>query len=78
MAKILTFEIPESEAKEFEAMLGNLHNEMQKSFEIMKKDQREIERLREESRQIKQNTDKIAEQTRKVLDQLTEKWLKAA
>ena len=77
MAKVLTFEIPESEAKAFEAMLGNLHNEMQKSFEVMKKDQQEIERLREESRQIKQNTDKIAKGTQKVLDELTEKWLKA-
>ena len=34
-------------------MLDNFHNEVVKSREIMKQDQAEIERLREESRQIK-------------------------
>ncbi len=78
MAKVLTFEIPESEVKDFEAMLKNLHDEMQKSFAVMKEDQAEIERLREESRQIKQNTDKIAAETRKILDEMSKRLLKAA
>ncbi len=78
MAKILTFEIPESEVKQLEAMLDNFHNEVVKSREIMKQDQAEIERLREESRQIKKNTDKIATETKAILDDLSRKLLKAA
>ena len=77
MAKILTFEIPESEVKQLEAMFDNFHNEVVKSREIMKQDQAEIERLREESRQIKKNTDKIAAETKAILDDLSRKLLKA-
>lgn len=78
MAKILTFEIPESEAKQLQAILEQFHDEVIKSREIMKQDQAEIERLRAESREIKKNTDKIAAETKTILDELNKRILKAA
>ena len=78
MAKVLTFEIPEGEVEQLKAILDKFHIEFTKSREIMEKDQLEIDRLREESRQIKKNTDKIAAETKVILDELSRKLLKAA
>ncbi len=78
MAKILTFEIPESEVEQLKAILSEFHEEVAKSREVMKRDQAEIERLREESREIKKNTDKIAAETKILLDDLSKRILKAA
>ena len=78
MAKILTFEIPENEVEQLKAILDEFHSEAVKSRKIMKQDQVEIERLREESREIKKNTDKIAAETKIILDDLNRRILKAA
>lgn len=78
MAKVLTFEIPEGEVEQLKAILDKFHIEFIKSREIMKKDQLEIDRLREESRQIKKNTDKIAAETKVILDELSRTLLQTA
>ena len=78
MAKVLTFEIPEGEVEQLKAILDKFHIEFMKSREIMKKDQLEIDRLREESRQIKKNTDKIAAETKVILDELSRTLLQTA
>ncbi len=78
MAKILTFEIPENEVEQLKAILDEFHSEVAKSRVIMKQDQAEIERLREESRLITKNTNKIAAETKIILDELSRKLLKAA
>ena len=78
MSKVLIFEIPEGEVEQLKAILDKFHIEFVKSREIMEKDQIEIKRLREESSQIKKNTDKIAAETKVILDELSRKLLKAA
>ena len=78
MAKILTFEIPEKEYDDFSSFLNNVVQEMRQSREAIQKDQAEIIALRQESSKIKENTDKITNETRKVLDELSAKWLKVA
>ena len=76
MAKILTFEIPENEYNDLQSFIKDCSAEIHKSLEIMKQDQAEIIALRQESRKIKENTDKITNDTRKLLDELSAKWLK--
>lgn len=78
MSKILTFEIPENELNQLKALLDEFHREAEKSREIMRQDQVEIERLREESKAIRARTEKTAAQTGKVLDEMCERILKAA
>ena len=78
MAKILTFEISDNEYEELEKVLDDLHNEICKSREIMQKDQAEIDRLKAETKEIKERTQRVAIDTRKVLNELSAKWLKAA
>ena len=53
MAKILTFEIPESEYNDLKDFLKQCSVEIHKLLEIMKQDQAEIDRLDKEIEQIK-------------------------
>jgi hypothetical protein len=78
MAKILTFEIPENEYNEFSKFINSAVEEMKKSREAIAKDHAEIVELRMESKKISENTNRIKEETRKVLDELSAKWLKVA
>lgn len=59
MAKILTFEFPESDVTELETLLA----QMQRANQEMRRDQAEIDELKIETRAI-------AEQTREVLARL--------
>ena len=78
MAKILTFEIPENEYNDFSSFLNNAVEEMRQSREAIAKDQAEIIELRKESRKILENTDRIKTESRKILDEMSAKWLKVA
>ena len=78
MAKVLTFKIPENEVEQLKAILQQFHEEVEKSRATMKSDQAEIERIRKESREIKINTDKMAAETKVLLDDLSRRILKAA
>jgi len=49
MAKVLTFEIPESEYNDLKSFIKDYSAEIHKSLEAMKQDQIEIDRLRKES-----------------------------
>jgi len=78
MAKILTFEIPESEYNDLQDFLKQCSAEVHKSLEIMKQDQIEIDRLDEEIEQLKTETAEIKAKSDKVLNELVAKHLKAA
>lgn len=71
MSKILSFEIPEDGYKEMEEVLDELISEMRFGREKMQRDQKEIDRLKLETKEI-------AVESRKVLAELEERWLKAA
>lgn len=71
MAKILTFEIPDDDAAQLETVIDELISEMRLGREKMQQDQAEIDRLKVETRQV-------AVETRKILNELEAKWLKAA
>lgn len=73
MAKILTFEIPESEYNDLKAFLKDSSAEIRKSLEIMKQDQAEIDRLGEEIEQIKTRTQKSKAESDKILAELLAK-----
>ncbi len=70
MAKILTFEIPESEYKSMKSFLEECSAEIQKSIEIMKKDQAEIDKIGEDIKLIKAQTDQSKKESDKILKQL--------
>jgi len=78
MAKILTFEIPEKEYKEFNNFLETATAEMRQSREKMQIDQVEIDRLDGEIEKLKIETAEIKAQSDKVLNELINKHLKAA
>ncbi len=78
MAKILTFEVPENEYNDFSSFLNNAVEEMRQSRVAIAKDQAEIIELRKESSKIRENTDRIKTESRKVLDEMSAKWLKVA
>lgn len=71
MAKILTFEIAEDEYNDFKDFLEKAVIEMRESRAKMQDDQIEIDRLKEETRIV-------ATETQKVLAELEATWLKAA
>lgn len=71
MAKILTFEIPESEYNDLKAFLQDCSAEIHKSLEIMKQDQAEIDRLREESNEIKEHTERLKTESRKIMSEIS-------
>ena len=71
MAKILTFEIPEHEYNEIDSLLDSCILEIRQSREKMQKDQEEIDFLKNETR-------KVANDTRKVLAELEIHLLKVA
>ncbi len=71
MAKILTFEIPENEYNDLKAFLKECSAEIRKSLEIMKQDQAEIDRLREESNKIKEHTESLKTESRKIMSEIS-------
>jgi molecular chaperone GrpE (heat shock protein) len=73
MAKILTFEIPESEYNDLQDFLKQCSAEINKSLEIMKQDQAEIDRLDKEIEQIKKRTQKSKAESDKILNELLAK-----
>ncbi len=78
MTKVLTFEIPEKEYKEFSVFLKMAVEEMEKSREIMREDQVEIERLDKKIEQLRTETAAYKAQSDEILERLEAKWLKAA
>lgn len=78
MAKILTFEIPESEYNDLQSFIKDCSAEIHKSLDAMKQDQIEIDRLREESEKIQRHTEMIKSETRLYLEDLEKRVLKAA
>ena len=78
MAKILTFEIPESEYNDLKSFIKDCSAEILKSLEAMKQDQAEIELLRKESEKIKRHTEMVKSETRIYLEDLEKRVLKAA
>ncbi len=73
MAKILTFEIPESEYNDLKDFLKQCSAEIHKSLEIMKQDQAEIDRLDNEIEQIKKRTKESKAESDKILNELLAK-----
>ncbi len=71
MAKILTFEIPENEYNDLKSFIKDCSAEIHKSLEAMKQDQIEIDRLREESKIIKEHTEKIKADSRKTMAEIS-------
>ena len=78
MAKILTFEISESEYNDLKSFIKDCSAEIHKSLEAMKQDQIEIDRLRKESEKIRRNTGRVKSETRIYLEDLEKRILKAA
>lgn len=78
MAKIVTFEIPESEYNEFKDFLEMAVKEMKKSREIMNADQIEIDRLDVEIERLRLETAEIKAKSDIILGNLMEKYLKAS
>ncbi|MDQ3321107.1 MAG: hypothetical protein M3525_01425 [Acidobacteriota bacterium] len=78
MAKILTFEIPESEYNDLKSFIKDCSAEIHKSLEAMKQDQIEIDRLREESKIIKADSRKTMAEISSNLADLERQVLKAA
>ncbi|MGI8639335.1 MAG: hypothetical protein ACR2MG_05210 [Pyrinomonadaceae bacterium] len=78
MAKILTFEIPESEYNDLKSFIKDCSAEIHKSLEAMKQDQIEIDRLRKESEKIRRKTERLKSETRIYLEDLEKRVLKAA
>lgn len=77
MAKILTFEIPESEYNTLKSFIEECSAEIHKSLETMEKDRAEIKRLRKESEKIKRHTEMVKSETRIYLKDLEKRVLKA-
>lgn len=73
MAKILTFEIPESEYNDLKDFLKQCSVEIHKLLEIMKQDQIEIDRLDKEIEEIKFQTQKSKTESDKILNELLAK-----
>ena len=78
MAKVLTFEIPESEYNEFKDFLEMAVKEMKQSRELMNADQTEIDRLDKEIDQLRVETAEIKAESDVILNRLVKKHLKAA
>lgn len=78
MAKILTFEIPESDYQDLQSFLKECSAEIHKSVEAMRQDQIEIDRLRSESEKIRKHTEIIKAETKTYLADLEKRILKAA
>lgn len=70
MTKILTFEIPESEYNDLQSFIKDCSAEIHKSLDAMKQDRIEIDRLREESKIIKEHTEKLKADSRKTMDEI--------
>ncbi len=73
MAKILTFEIHESEYNDLKDFLKQCSVEIHKLLEIMKQDQIEIDRLDKEIEEIKFQTQKSKTESDKILNELLAK-----
>lgn len=73
MAKVLTFEIPESEYNDLQDFLKQCSVEIHQSLEIMKQDQAEIERLDKEIEEIKKRTQKSKTESDKILNEMLAK-----
>ncbi len=78
MAKVLTFEIPENEYKEFGVFLKMAVEEMRKSREKMAEDQIEIDRLDREIEKLRIESAGYKSQSDEVLKRLETEWMKAA
>ncbi|HXG83042.1 MAG TPA: hypothetical protein VNI84_03350 [Pyrinomonadaceae bacterium] len=78
MAKVLTFEIPESEYDDLKSFIKDCSAEIHKSLEAIKQDRIEINRLRKESEKIRRNTERVKSETRIYLEDLEKRVLKAA
>ncbi len=71
MAKVLTFEIPEDEYNDLKDFLKQCSAEIHKSLDVMKQDQIEINRLREESKIIREHTETIKAESRKTMAEIS-------
>lgn len=78
MAKILTFEIPENEYNDLKSFIKDCSAEIHKALEVIKDDQTQIERIRNESEKVRRNTETIKSETRIYLEELEKRVLKAA
>ena len=78
MAKVLTFEIPESEYNDLQSFIKDCSAEIHNSLEAIKQDQKEIDRLRKESEKIRRNTERVKTETRLYLTDLEKRILKVA
>lgn len=78
MAKILTFEIPESEYNDLKSFIKDCSAEIHNALENMKQDQLEIDRIRKESEKVRRHTEIIKSETRIYLEDLEKRVLKAA
>ncbi len=78
MAKVLTFEIPENEYKEFSVFLKMAVEEMRKSREKMSEDQIEIDRLDKEIENLRLESASYKVESDAILERLENEWMKAA